>query len=368
MRRSVDGSPAWNPQATLADVTRSSIAASSPSVQRPNDSPRSEFRSICRLLSASPAACCITPPYAEWIVARSGNRTSRRTPGGARVSPLVGRVNPTSIITSPARNRSPDRRPRPERRHHGAGQGDHRPRHRRDRRRAGRNDQLQPSRPGTARRVPGGQRGQHPIRRDRSTHAERVHSGRPRPPPTGTPRSGDGHPGTRPDQCHTDATAVGREQGPDRAAGASGSVPASSGASSRMARASCSASQSPKPSQISGGPSSTSAARTGPGTANAAATTAGVPASAVVSSATCIDQPPPIGSTVAGAAPMPRSRMNAQPRIESLRSRASGPRSRATDNWLPRSASGSRSRPSGASWVTHSGRTSELPTVSMMRS
>ena len=44
--RSVDGSPAWNPHATLALVTTSSIAASSPSFQTPNDSPRSLFRSI----------------------------------------------------------------------------------------------------------------------------------------------------------------------------------------------------------------------------------------------------------------------------------------------------------------------------------
>src|SRR3954454_14063101 len=43
--RNVDGSPAWKPQATLAEVTMPSIAASSPRVQRPNDSPRSEFRS-----------------------------------------------------------------------------------------------------------------------------------------------------------------------------------------------------------------------------------------------------------------------------------------------------------------------------------
>ena len=60
--------------------------------------------------------------------------------------------------------------------------------------------------------------------------------------------------------------------------------------------------------------------------------------------------------------------MNAQPRTESLRSSPSGPRSSATESWLPRSASGSNSRPPGASWATHSGRTSELPTVSTMRS
>ena len=53
---------------------------------------------------------------------------------------------------------------------------------------------------------------------------------------------------------------------------------------------------------------------------------------------------------------------------ESLRSRPSSPRSRATLSWLPRTARGSRRRPPGASWSTHSGRTSSLPTVSTIRS
>src|SRR4051794_31045271 len=46
VRRSVVGSPAWNPQATFALVTSCSIAASSPSTQVPKDSPRSALRSI----------------------------------------------------------------------------------------------------------------------------------------------------------------------------------------------------------------------------------------------------------------------------------------------------------------------------------
>src|SRR6266550_3614188 len=46
VRLSVVGSPAWKPQATFALVTTSSIASSSPSRQRPNDSPRSALRSM----------------------------------------------------------------------------------------------------------------------------------------------------------------------------------------------------------------------------------------------------------------------------------------------------------------------------------
>src|SRR5688572_23616841 len=45
VRSIVAGSPAWNPQATFALVTTSSNAASSPRLQRPYPSPRSEFRS-----------------------------------------------------------------------------------------------------------------------------------------------------------------------------------------------------------------------------------------------------------------------------------------------------------------------------------
>src|SRR3954464_11801690 len=44
-RRMIVGSPAWNPQATLALVTSPSIASSSPSRQIPSPSPRSLFRS-----------------------------------------------------------------------------------------------------------------------------------------------------------------------------------------------------------------------------------------------------------------------------------------------------------------------------------
>ena len=140
-----------------------------------------------------------------------------------------------------------------------------------------------------------------------------------------------------------------------------------SSSNSRTVRGSRRASQSPKPSHTSCGPSSTPAARTGPGAASAAATSSGSGTPAA-SSGTCIEQPRPTGCTVSGAAPTPRSRMNAQPRTESLRSRPSWPRSKVTDSWLPRSASGSSSRPPGASWATHSGRTSELPTVSTIRS
>ena len=42
------GSPAWNPQAILAELTRSSTALSLPMVQLPKLSPRSLLRSMCR--------------------------------------------------------------------------------------------------------------------------------------------------------------------------------------------------------------------------------------------------------------------------------------------------------------------------------
>src|SRR6478672_4461526 len=41
----VTGSPAWKPQATLALVMSSNMAAASPMVQEPKDSPRSAFSS-----------------------------------------------------------------------------------------------------------------------------------------------------------------------------------------------------------------------------------------------------------------------------------------------------------------------------------
>src|SRR5690348_14536172 len=42
----ISGSPAWNPQATLALVITSSSASSSPRLQTPNPSPRSALRSM----------------------------------------------------------------------------------------------------------------------------------------------------------------------------------------------------------------------------------------------------------------------------------------------------------------------------------
>ena len=47
-RRIVSASPAWNPQATLALVTRRSSPSSSPSRHTPKPSPRSAFRSTAR--------------------------------------------------------------------------------------------------------------------------------------------------------------------------------------------------------------------------------------------------------------------------------------------------------------------------------
>src|SRR5215207_1726531 len=51
--RMMDGSPAWAPQATLALVTTSSRALSSPIVQLPKPSPRSAFRSTVCIRSSS---------------------------------------------------------------------------------------------------------------------------------------------------------------------------------------------------------------------------------------------------------------------------------------------------------------------------
>src|SRR4051812_44600924 len=48
----VRGSPAWKPQATLALLTTSSMASSSPSCQVPKPSPRSLLRSMVSLLPA----------------------------------------------------------------------------------------------------------------------------------------------------------------------------------------------------------------------------------------------------------------------------------------------------------------------------
>src|SRR2546425_669433 len=54
------GSPAWNPQATLALVTTVSIASSSPRVQAPNPSPTSLLRSTC---ARTPLSWCLVRTY-----------------------------------------------------------------------------------------------------------------------------------------------------------------------------------------------------------------------------------------------------------------------------------------------------------------
>src|SRR6188472_311695 len=48
VRRMIDGSPAWNPQATLADVTMASNSSSGPPAHAPKPSPTSLFRSTRR--------------------------------------------------------------------------------------------------------------------------------------------------------------------------------------------------------------------------------------------------------------------------------------------------------------------------------
>ena len=63
----VSGSPAWPPQATLALVATSIIAASSPIDHGPKPSPRSEFRSILRICDIR--SCC-RPAWCE----RGGSR------------------------------------------------------------------------------------------------------------------------------------------------------------------------------------------------------------------------------------------------------------------------------------------------------
>lgn len=50
VERATLGSPAWKPQAMLADETVCIIAVSSPIVQEPKDSPESEFRSMERVV------------------------------------------------------------------------------------------------------------------------------------------------------------------------------------------------------------------------------------------------------------------------------------------------------------------------------
>src|SRR5690348_2313785 len=67
------GSPAWKPQATLALVTRRSIAASSPRVHRPNDSPRSALRSMV-VIGAAPgrAPRALTRRPGPWPGADAG--------------------------------------------------------------------------------------------------------------------------------------------------------------------------------------------------------------------------------------------------------------------------------------------------------
>ena len=76
----VDGSPAWNPQATFALVTTSSTAASSPSRHRPKDSPTSALRST-RADGEGPVAFRRRPPRARGHRAR--RRGARATVAGA---------------------------------------------------------------------------------------------------------------------------------------------------------------------------------------------------------------------------------------------------------------------------------------------
>ena len=88
VRRSVVGSPAWKPHATLAEVTTASIASSSPSTQRPKDSPRSEFRSTVtdwptRRARSSPGTGSAARRAHRCRAAMPGSGTRRGGRGGA---------------------------------------------------------------------------------------------------------------------------------------------------------------------------------------------------------------------------------------------------------------------------------------------
>ncbi len=326
----------------------SSIAASSPSVHRPNDSPRSEFRST------------ILPAPVPRIVAQSGNPSQvhpRSIPGaslGSEITaPAVGRARsrsrPRSAAGSPppaggraATGRgattscSPAARGRPAASQAASAASSRAGRHRPvpDRTRAHR-------RPGAsgARRLHRAGHGQPGSR----THQRRCHV------PGADREHRRGRPGPGPGRVVVAGLHVVVEQQPDRARVVQGQPQPESVPHVLGSRAP------PRPAA----PAPARPAPPRPPRAPARAR-----------------RPPPPASRSRGRPaarsprrrPTPRSRMNAQPRTDSLRSNPSGPRSSATESWLPRSASGSNNRPPGASWATHSGRTSELPTVSTMRS
>src|SRR5215470_9056579 len=52
------GSPPWNPHATLAELMNGMMASSAPSVQRPYDSPMSQYRSIILAIDLYPSFKC----------------------------------------------------------------------------------------------------------------------------------------------------------------------------------------------------------------------------------------------------------------------------------------------------------------------
>ena len=144
----------------------------------------------------------------------------------------------------------------------------------------------------------------------------------------------------------------------------SGSSGSTGPARNRHAPGSVSANHIPRPSHRSAALKGSGRCRAGPGAASAARTSSG----RTTPPAGNTETPPPTGTPVSEVAPTPRSRTNAHRWTEALRNAPSAPRSRATDSCVPRSASGSSSRPPGASCAIHSGRTSPLPTVRMIRS
>src|SRR5256885_726165 len=86
------GSPAWNPQATLALLTMSSMAASSPMRHPPRLSPRSLFRSIFIVLSSPDSVHRLSVQLAGVFLQILGHGQGRAN-GLAHGSHLVGQAH-----------------------------------------------------------------------------------------------------------------------------------------------------------------------------------------------------------------------------------------------------------------------------------
>src|SRR5262245_17224649 len=92
--RNVEGSPAWNPQAMLALDTTRNIAASSPILQTPYDSPTSLLRSTATigLRRAPPAPVPALAPARADPARRATRRPLRRSVDGSIDAPRRARA------------------------------------------------------------------------------------------------------------------------------------------------------------------------------------------------------------------------------------------------------------------------------------